>query len=80
MLVPRSILSNMCGLAKSLGPHARIIVVAQPLCFCRYIAYVAFAVMIIKELAKCGVVLFLLVRRGGKVPVNLGWSDCVVLV
>ncbi len=49
-------------------------------CLCRYVATAVFVLMILKELVKVGVVLFLLVRRRGKVPPQLGWSAVVVVV
>jgi hypothetical protein len=39
-----------------------------------------FVLFMLKELVKVGVVLFLLVRRGGKVPVWLRRCNCLVVV
>ncbi len=52
----------------------------QPLLLCRYVVLALFVFIMFKELVKVGVVLFLLVRRGGKVPSNLRRSSCLVVV
>ncbi len=47
---------------------------------CRYVALALLVFVIFKELVKVGVVLFLLVRRGGKVPPKFRRYSCLVVV
>jgi hypothetical protein len=36
--------------------------------------------MVIKEVVKLGIVLYVMVRRRGKVPAGLRWSSCLVVL
>ena len=82
MLVSRLPLG--CGLTKSFGNnpinpnrsacahHSRD---PQPLFLCRDVALALIVFVLLKELVKVGIVLFLLVQRKGKVPLKLRRSS-----